>query len=308
MTATIEARGLTKRYGKTVALDGLDLVADAGQVVAVLGPNGAGKTTFVRAVATLLRADAGTLLRRRPRRRRDPAAVRRVIGLAGPVRGDRAGDDRAREPRDGRPPVRAEPPGREGERRRRARAARAGRRRRPARPHLLGRHAPAARPRREPRRGAAAAAARRADHRARPAQPDRVVGRDPRARARRDRRAADHPVPRRGRPSRQPGRDHRPRPVGGDRQSRPSSSAGSAATSSSSTSATQRDLARVAEMLGRLDDGETADRRADPPRQRARRVRRRGADGRAAVARRTRASSSTTSRCASRTSTRCSSP
>jgi ABC-type multidrug transport system ATPase subunit len=62
MTAMIEARGLTKHYGKTVALDGLDLSADAGQVVAVLGPNGAGKTTFVRTVATLLRADAGTLL------------------------------------------------------------------------------------------------------------------------------------------------------------------------------------------------------------------------------------------------------
>jgi ABC-2 type transport system ATP-binding protein len=83
MTATIEARGLTKRYGKTVALDGLDLVADAGQVVAVLGPNGAGKTTFVRTVATLLRADAGTLLVAGYDARKEPAAVRRVIGLAG---------------------------------------------------------------------------------------------------------------------------------------------------------------------------------------------------------------------------------
>ena len=83
MTAMIEARGLTKRYGKTIALDGLDLVADAGQVVAVLGPNGAGKTTFVRTVATLLRADAGTLLVAGYDARREPAAVRRVIGLAG---------------------------------------------------------------------------------------------------------------------------------------------------------------------------------------------------------------------------------
>ena len=57
MTATIEAHGLTKQYGKTKALDGLDLVARHGQVTAVLGPNGAGKTTFVRMVATLLRAD-----------------------------------------------------------------------------------------------------------------------------------------------------------------------------------------------------------------------------------------------------------
>ncbi len=83
MTATIEARGLTKRFGKTLALDGLDLVADAGQVVAVLGPNGAGKTTFVRAVATLLALDEGTLLVAGHDVRRQPAAVRRTIGLAG---------------------------------------------------------------------------------------------------------------------------------------------------------------------------------------------------------------------------------
>ena len=61
MNAMIEAHGLEKRYRKTRALDGLDLVADSGQVTAVLGPNGAGKTTFVRAVATLLRLDSGTL-------------------------------------------------------------------------------------------------------------------------------------------------------------------------------------------------------------------------------------------------------
>ncbi len=83
MTAAIEADGLTKRYGKTTALDGLDLTAEQGQVTAVLGPNGAGKTTFVRMVATLLRADEGTLLVAGHDARRDPRAVRRVIGLAG---------------------------------------------------------------------------------------------------------------------------------------------------------------------------------------------------------------------------------
>jgi ABC-2 type transport system ATP-binding protein len=83
MTAMIEAHGLTKRYGKTVALDGLDLVAHRGQVVAVLGPNGAGKTTFVRTVATLLRPDGGTLRVAGHDVLRDPGAVRRVIGLAG---------------------------------------------------------------------------------------------------------------------------------------------------------------------------------------------------------------------------------
>ena len=83
MTPTIEAHGLTKRFGKTTALDGLDLTAEAGQVVAVLGPNGAGKTTFVRTVATLLRADEGTLLVAGRDVRAEPAAVRRLIGLAG---------------------------------------------------------------------------------------------------------------------------------------------------------------------------------------------------------------------------------
>jgi len=83
MTPTIEAHGLTKRFGKATALDGLDLTAEAGQVVAVLGPNGAGKTTFVRTVATLLRADEGTLLVAGRDVRAEPAAVRRLIGLAG---------------------------------------------------------------------------------------------------------------------------------------------------------------------------------------------------------------------------------
>jgi ABC-2 type transport system ATP-binding protein len=83
MTPTIEATGLVKRYGRTRALDGLDLVAERGQVVAVLGPNGAGKTTFVRAVATLLRLDAGTLRVAGHDARRDARAVRASIGLAG---------------------------------------------------------------------------------------------------------------------------------------------------------------------------------------------------------------------------------
>jgi ABC-2 type transport system ATP-binding protein len=83
MTPAIEAHGLEKRYGKTRALDGLDLVAQPGQVVAVLGPNGAGKTTFIRAVATLVRLDAGVLRVVGHDVRRDPGAVRQAIGLAG---------------------------------------------------------------------------------------------------------------------------------------------------------------------------------------------------------------------------------
>jgi ABC-2 type transport system ATP-binding protein len=83
MTLTIEAHGLKKRYGKTPALDGLDLIADGGEVVAVLGPNGAGKTTFVRALATLLRIDEGSLRVTGIDVRKRPSDVRRVIGLAG---------------------------------------------------------------------------------------------------------------------------------------------------------------------------------------------------------------------------------
>jgi ABC-2 type transport system ATP-binding protein len=83
MPALIEARGLHKRFRKTAALDGLDLVAEPGRVVAVLGPNGAGKTTFVRALATLLRLDAGTLTVLGEDVGRQPERVRRLIGLAG---------------------------------------------------------------------------------------------------------------------------------------------------------------------------------------------------------------------------------
>jgi ABC-2 type transport system ATP-binding protein len=80
---TIEAQGLTKRFRKTTALSGLDLAVKPGQVAAILGPNGAGKTTFVRAVATLLPLDEGVLRVAGYDARREPRAIRRVIGLAG---------------------------------------------------------------------------------------------------------------------------------------------------------------------------------------------------------------------------------
>ena len=83
MIPILEARGLTKRFGRTQALAGLDLVAEPGRVVALLGPNGAGKTTFIRAVATLLRPDAGSLQVAGIDALRHPARIRQVIGLAG---------------------------------------------------------------------------------------------------------------------------------------------------------------------------------------------------------------------------------
>ncbi len=83
MAPIVEARGLTKRFGNVQALDGLDLEAEAGQVLAVLGPNGAGKTTFVRTMATLVRPDDGTLSVDGVDVARHPARVRKIIGLAG---------------------------------------------------------------------------------------------------------------------------------------------------------------------------------------------------------------------------------
>src|SRR5215510_3456358 len=82
-TPIVEAKGLTRSFGKVQALNGLDLVAESGQVVAVLGPNGAGKTTFVRSVATLVRPDGGELRVAGIDALRRPEQVRRVIGLAG---------------------------------------------------------------------------------------------------------------------------------------------------------------------------------------------------------------------------------
>src|SRR5215470_17202571 len=59
MTEAIAASGLRKSYGKTVALDGLDLSVGEGEVHAFLGPNGAGKTTTIRILLGLLRGDGG---------------------------------------------------------------------------------------------------------------------------------------------------------------------------------------------------------------------------------------------------------
>ena len=55
----IEARGLTKFYGTTHALEGVDLTVPTGVVLGLLGPNGAGKTTLIRILSTVLAQDAG---------------------------------------------------------------------------------------------------------------------------------------------------------------------------------------------------------------------------------------------------------
>jgi ABC-2 type transport system ATP-binding protein len=77
----VEVRGLVKRYGTTVAVDGLDLQAAAGQVTAVLGPNGAGKTTTIECCEGLRVPDAGTVRVLGQDPHRGGAALRARVGV-----------------------------------------------------------------------------------------------------------------------------------------------------------------------------------------------------------------------------------
>jgi len=61
MTETVVADGVEKTYGDTVALDGVSLSVEAGEVFALIGPNGAGKTTLVRALTGTTTPDSGTV-------------------------------------------------------------------------------------------------------------------------------------------------------------------------------------------------------------------------------------------------------
>ena len=79
----VRAEGLRKRFGKTQALDGVDLSMRRGTVLGVLGPNGAGKTTAVRVLATLLKPDAGRAFVAGVDVLTNPREVRRKIGLTG---------------------------------------------------------------------------------------------------------------------------------------------------------------------------------------------------------------------------------
>jgi ABC-2 type transport system ATP-binding protein len=83
MVSAITARGLRKRYGDVIALDGLDLDVEQGSVMGLLGPNGAGKTTTVRILTTLLTADAGEARVVGLDVVRDAKALRRQIGVSG---------------------------------------------------------------------------------------------------------------------------------------------------------------------------------------------------------------------------------
>src|SRR5580693_5927544 len=77
----IEAHGLTKRFGTTQALGGLDLEVPAGSILGVLGPNGAGKTTAIRILTTLSIPDSGWARVAGHDVVSEAAAVQRSIGV-----------------------------------------------------------------------------------------------------------------------------------------------------------------------------------------------------------------------------------
>jgi len=82
MANMIEARGLTKRFGETQALAGIDLNVPAGTILGLLGPNGAGKSTALRIMTTLTIPDSGSCLVGGFDVLHEAAAVRRTIGVA----------------------------------------------------------------------------------------------------------------------------------------------------------------------------------------------------------------------------------
>jgi daunorubicin resistance ABC transporter ATP-binding subunit len=82
-THAVEVEGVAVSFGKTRALDGVDLVGPPGTVQGLLGPNGAGKTTLVRVLATLLNPGAGSARVFGCDVVRDATRVRALIGLAG---------------------------------------------------------------------------------------------------------------------------------------------------------------------------------------------------------------------------------
>ena len=83
MRQAVLVEGISKSFGKTAALGGIDLAVPEGVVYGLLGPNGAGKTTMVRILATLLQPGGGRAFVGGHDVVRQGEAVRRIIGLTG---------------------------------------------------------------------------------------------------------------------------------------------------------------------------------------------------------------------------------
>jgi ABC-2 type transport system ATP-binding protein len=80
-TAIVSIEGLSKRYGRTVALDGVSLKIGRNELFALLGPNGAGKTTLIHILCTILRPDSGTITLAGFDVARQPLKARRRLGV-----------------------------------------------------------------------------------------------------------------------------------------------------------------------------------------------------------------------------------
>lgn len=81
--AAVQIRGLTKSFGRTPVLRGIDLDVPKGTVLSLLGPNGSGKTTMIRVLATLTKPDAGEVRIGGAGLGRQSARLRRLIGIVG---------------------------------------------------------------------------------------------------------------------------------------------------------------------------------------------------------------------------------
>jgi len=77
----IEARDVIRRFGETIALDGVSLTVEGGYVHALLGPNGAGKTTLLRAITGFLTPSSGTVTVLGADMAKSPRSVRQVLGF-----------------------------------------------------------------------------------------------------------------------------------------------------------------------------------------------------------------------------------